>query len=127
MAANKKFEQFLELKKKGVHFNSKIAKSSALKNPSLMDKLMKFVEVDQKGQYKTTLGPESWDPSIFPKTAYKEQLRQSQTEISQAKARSKGGAVGFVAASAASSQTTIPSGGQVSTVNTGKRKTRFDA
>lgn len=123
---NKRFEQFLELKKKGVHFNSKIAQSTALKNPSLMDKLMRFVKVDQKDQYRTTLGADQWDPSAFPKSAYKEQLRQSQTEVAQAKARSKGGAVDFVAASGTSSQATTPSGGQVSTASTGKRKTRFE-
>ncbi|KAH8675815.1 HCNGP-like protein-domain-containing protein [Xylariales sp. PMI_506] len=126
---NKKFEQFLELKKKGVHFNSKIAQSSALKNPSLMDKLLSFVEIDQQGQYRTVLGLDIWDPSAFPKAAYKEQLRQSQTEIGQAKARSKGGIVEFVAASRGSSRDTTPNPIQANVLpplNSAKRKTRFD-
>ncbi|KAK8019585.1 hypothetical protein PG990_004723 [Apiospora arundinis] len=84
---NKQFEQFLELKKNGVHFNSKIAQSSALKNPGLMDKLMNFVEIDHKGQYQTTLGPDLWDPAAFPREAYKEGLRQNQVDINQARAR----------------------------------------
>ncbi|KAI0176814.1 HCNGP-like protein-domain-containing protein [Pestalotiopsis sp. NC0098] len=125
--ANKKFEHFLKLKKEGVHFNSKIAQSSALKNPSLMDKLLGFAEVSQKDQYRTTLGTDLWDPSIFPKSAYKEQLRQSQTEIAQARARSKGGPVQFVAASATSSRDTAPGSGHVPAASTGKRKTRFDS
>jgi hypothetical protein len=128
---NKKFEQFLELKKKGVHFNSKIAQSSALKNPGLMDKLLNFVEIDQKDQYKTTLGTDLWDPSAFPKAAYKEQLRQSQNDIAQARARTKGGAVEFVAAGGGEgSRDTTPGPAQATAppaASTGKRKTRFEA
>ncbi|KAK6081830.1 Meiotically up-regulated gene 151 protein [Seiridium cupressi] len=124
LAANKKFEQFLELKKKGVHFNSKIAQSSALKNPSLMDKLLKFAEIDQKGQYATTLGTDLWDPSVFPKSAHKEQLRQSQTDLGQARARTKGGPVDFVTAGGLGSRDATPSTGQAPTASTGKRKTR---
>jgi hypothetical protein len=125
---SKKFEQFLELKKKGVHFNSKIAQSSALKNPGLMDKLMNFVEIDQADQYKTTLGTDVWDPIAFPKTAYKEQLRQSQTTVGQARARPKGAPVEFVAASGGGSQdmTTGVQATGTPTASTGKRKSRFD-
>ncbi|KAI0137017.1 HCNGP-like protein-domain-containing protein [Xylariales sp. AK1849] len=126
---NKKFEQFLELKKKGVHFNSKIAQSSALKNPGLMDKLLNFVEISQKDQYKTTLTTDLWDPNGYSKSAYKEHLRQSQADISLGKARTKGGPVEFVAASGGTSRDTTPSGVQVTaapSAGTGKRKTRFD-
>lgn len=130
---NKKFEQFLELKKKGTHFNSKIAQSSALKNPGLMDKLLNFVEIDQNDQYKTTLGTDLWDPSSFPRWAYKEQLRQSQKDIGETKARSRGAPVEFVPAYGGGSQTITP-GQQASTesssaapaLNTGRRKTRCD-
>ncbi|KAF5253215.1 hypothetical protein FOXYS1_14553, partial [Fusarium oxysporum] len=52
---NKKFEKFLELKKKGTHFNAKLEQSTALKNPSLMDKLMRFVEVDEHSQYSVLI------------------------------------------------------------------------
>ncbi|KAH8201051.1 hypothetical protein TruAng_004824 [Truncatella angustata] len=124
--ANKKFEQFLELKKKGLHFNSRIAQSTALKNPSLMDKLMDFAEINQKHQYRTTLEPDIWDPSIFPKPAYKEHLRQSQVEIGQAKARPRGAPVDFVTGSGANSRNSTPSGAQIPAASTGKRKTRFD-
>jgi hypothetical protein len=134
-ATSKKFEQFLDLKKKGVHFNSKIAQSSALKNPGLMDKLLAFVEVDQRDQYRSTTTADLWDPTGFPRDAFKEQLRQSQTEIGQARARQKGGPVEFVAASSASRDATpardtaagrlTPSADVFS--NLGKRKSRFDA
>jgi hypothetical protein len=80
-ALNQKFEQFLELKKKGVHFNNKLSQSSALKNPSLMDKLMKFVEIDERSQYATTLSPDLWNPSELPDWAFRGQLKQSQGQI----------------------------------------------
>ncbi|KAK8095449.1 hypothetical protein PG999_013471 [Apiospora kogelbergensis] len=131
---NKQFEQFLELKKNGVHFNSKIAQSSALKNPGLMDKLMNFVEIDHKGQYQTTLVTDLWDPAAFPREAYREGLRQSQVDINQARARKQGGPVEFVAATRGSRETTPVQktvDGQKQTAgatsNPAKRKTRFDA
>jgi hypothetical protein len=79
--ANKKFEQFLELKKKGTHFNAKLEQSSALKNPSLMDKLMRFVEVDERSQYSTTLPTDLWNPSAFPEWASKDKLRKSHDKV----------------------------------------------
>jgi hypothetical protein len=129
----KKFEQFLELKQKGVHFNSKLMQSSALKNPSLMDKLLAFVELGSPGdQYATTLPADSWDPGAFPREAYKEQLRQKQSEIAQARARGKGAPVDFVSSSGGggggggggdnSGADAAPDGGGAM----GKRKTRFD-
>lgn len=99
-----KFAHFLELKKKGVHFNEKLANSAALKNPSLMQKLMKFADVDEQAQYATTLPKELWDPSIFPVWGYKEELGKSQQLLSkkreEEKARGQREAVEFVAASA---------------------------
>ncbi|CAI0654853.1 unnamed protein product, partial [Colletotrichum noveboracense] len=62
-ALTAKFTQFIELKKKGVHFNAKLAQSSALRNPSLTDKLMDFVDIDGRGGYATTLAHDIWDPT----------------------------------------------------------------
>ena len=75
---NIKFKKFLDLKKQGIHFNEKLAKSSALKNPSLMQKLMDFSDIDEAGQYATTLTKDLWNPDIFPEYAYKEELARSQ-------------------------------------------------
>jgi hypothetical protein len=80
-STNTKFAHFLELKKKGVHFNEKLAKSSALKNPSLMQKLMDFADIDEEGQYSSTLSGELWNPKAFPEWAYKEELTKSQQQI----------------------------------------------
>jgi hypothetical protein len=78
---NSKFAHFLELKKQGVHFNEKLAKSSALKNPSMMQKLMDFADIDDVGQYASSLSKELWNPHGFPVWAYKEELAKSQQMI----------------------------------------------
>ncbi|MCJ1470113.1 hypothetical protein MMC07_008758 [Pseudocyphellaria aurata] len=82
-ALDKKFEHFLDLKKQGVHFNEKLARSSALKNPSLLPKLMKFAGVEERDQYATTLPKDIWNPAAFPKWAYKEELANFQQGISK--------------------------------------------
>ncbi|KAI2473697.1 HCNGP-like protein-domain-containing protein [Annulohypoxylon bovei var. microspora] len=132
-ATSAKFERFLELKKQGVHFNSKIAQNPSLRNPALTEKLLAFVELGAAAdQYQTTLPAEIWDPAAFPRWAYKEQLKQSQAEVEKAKARGKGAPVDFVAATTAS--TGEGQGAQQSSAqgvggpkpSAGKRKTRFD-
>lgn len=83
IGANKKLDQFLALKKKGVHFNAKLEQSSGLKNPGLMDKLMSFVEIDAQSQYSTTLPTDLWDPTGFPECAFRDQLRKSHAKIAK--------------------------------------------
>ncbi|MCJ1281962.1 hypothetical protein MMC26_001285 [Xylographa opegraphella] len=78
---DEKFGQFLKLKKQGIHFNEKLARSSALKNPSLLRKLMNFAGVDESEQYATTLPSDIWDPEGFTPSAYKEELAKSQQSI----------------------------------------------
>ncbi|RYP81320.1 hypothetical protein DL769_002049 [Monosporascus sp. CRB-8-3] len=131
---NRKFAQFLELKKKGVHFNSKLAGSPALQNPALADKLLAFVDAgSREAQYATVLAPDLWDPAAFPRCAFKEQLRAAQTETAQARARGRGAAVDFVpageAGSGAGTVNAASEGGVAAAAagtSTGKRKTRFD-
>jgi hypothetical protein len=154
-STNAKFKQFLELKKQGVHFNEKLAKSSALKNPSLMQKLLDFSDIDEAGQYATTLPKDLWNPDGFPESAYKEELAKSQQRIlrkkEDEKVRGQRESVEFVPAAASgeslSRSGTPGSGGrpvQKSTVERimagldrgrsnspqiqgTKRKTRFDS
>jgi hypothetical protein len=90
-ATTKRFEKFLELKKKGTHFNSKLAMSSALKNPSLTDKLMDFVELDEQSQFSTTLSPELWDPAGFPEWAFRGPLKKSQDATRKEREAEKAG------------------------------------
>ena len=100
--ADQKFAHFLRLKQQGVHFNAKLATSSALKNPSLLPKLMEFAGVKDQQQYATTLPADLWDPEGFPDFAYKEGLAKSQKEISKRKeeenAKATREGIGFVSA-----------------------------
>ncbi|RFU24493.1 hypothetical protein B7463_g11844, partial [Scytalidium lignicola] len=88
-STDSKFKHFLELKKQGTHFNEKLARSSALKNPSLMQKLMDFADVSETGQYSTTLPHELWNPKAFPEYAYKEELGRSQKTVLKKKEEEK--------------------------------------
>ncbi|KAH8815206.1 HCNGP-like protein-domain-containing protein [Xylogone sp. PMI_703] len=155
-STDSKFKHFLDLKKQGTHFNEKLARSSALKNPSLMQKLMDFANVGETDQYSTTLPTELWNPKAFPEYAYKEELGRSQKAIlkrrEEEKARGHRESVDFVPATASteSSRSGTPAGmgggrgGQVSAaerimagldrgrssspqVQGLKRKTRFDS
>jgi hypothetical protein len=101
-STNAKFKHFLELKKKGVHFNEKLSKSAAMKNPSLMQKLMDFSGIDETSQYSTTLPKDLWDPRAFPENAFKEELARNQKKIlkrkEEEKLRGQRDAVDFVPA-----------------------------
>ncbi|KAI0459253.1 HCNGP-like protein-domain-containing protein [Xylaria acuta] len=125
-ATSKKLENFLELKRKGVHFNARLADTASMKNPALADKLTAFAELDHRDQYRTTLPADLlWDPDAFPRHAYKEQLRQSQTDVAQARARAAGDPVKFVSSSEGSAAA-AEDGRTGQAPGTGKRKTRFD-
>ncbi len=65
MEINKKFEHFSLLKKQKVHFNEKLARSCALKNPGLLQKLMEFADIGEKDDYDTTLPKDIWSPTHF--------------------------------------------------------------
>ncbi|MCJ1389747.1 hypothetical protein MMC18_002604 [Xylographa bjoerkii] len=101
---DEKLGHFLELKKQGVHFNEKLARSSALKNPSLLKKLMDFAGVDESEQYATTLQSSIWDPKGFPPSVYKEELAKSQQDIhkkrEEERAKVQRESIEFVSASA---------------------------
>lgn len=116
-ATNKKFAQFLELKRKGVHFNAKIESSTALRNPGLMDKLLGFtgLDADPREQYESVVGGDLWDPKGFPEWAYRGKLRESREGLAREREaeRAAGGrtAVDFVPATGSSgSGTNTPAG-----------------
>ncbi len=102
--ADQKFSHFLELKKQGIHFNTKLASSSALKDPSLLPKLMTFAGVGSERQHTTTLPTELWDPAGFPTWAYKEGLAEAQHGLVEKKGdkrlRHQRESIDFVRASA---------------------------
>lgn len=117
---DQKFSHFLELKRQGIHFNTKLASSSALKNPSLLAKLMDFAGVGSKVQYTTTLPTELWDPMGFPTWAYKEELAEAQHGLSKKKEEERVGlqreSIDFVAdgSSGQMSGLVVPKGSRAS-------------
>ncbi len=84
-----KFTHFLELKSQGVHFNEKLARSSALKNPSLLQKLMSFAGISEQDQYASSLPKDVYDHTDLPPWAYEEELARSQQEILKRKEEEK--------------------------------------
>lgn len=78
-----KFDHFAKLKAQGVHFNEKLAASSALKNPALLHRLMSSAGLDKSEQYATVLSKDLWDPSALPQWAFKDELAKSQQQIAK--------------------------------------------
>ena len=117
----KKFQHFLELKKQGIHFNEKLANSSALKNPNLLQKLMDHAGLDEQDQYSFTFSENLFSPRKFPPWAYKEELARSQQIVAKKKEEERAKAphenIEFVSAAGSG-----PSGkGSTTTVNNGVR------
>lgn len=56
-----------------------------------MQKLMDFSDIDEVGQYSTTLPKELWNPEVFPEHAHKEELAKSQQRILKKKEAEKRG------------------------------------
>lgn len=113
--ATKKFVQFLELKKKGQHFNQRLESSSVLRDPGHLQKLLGFARVSEEDSYASTLPEHVAMPTTFPEWAYVEELRVSQRRIlkanEQAKSKAPRAAINFVSAtkSGTSSGTGTPS------------------
>ncbi|KAF3038866.1 hypothetical protein E8E12_008711 [Didymella heteroderae] len=117
--ATKKFAQFLELKKRGQHFNQRLESSAVLRDPGHSQKLMDFAGISEEQQYASTLSKDLAVPAMFPPWAYVEELRASQKRFLQMREQKQSGAPReFVSAanSGAASRTSTPSG------TTGKRK-----
>jgi HCNGP-like protein len=76
-----KFKRFLELKKRGVHFNEDLARKPAFHNPALLTTLMDRVGIEGDDQYSTSLPTSVWDPRALPPFAFKEELLKSQQTI----------------------------------------------
>jgi hypothetical protein len=114
--ATKKFAQFLELKKKGQHFNQRLEGSSVLRDPGHLRKLLDFAGVREEEQYASVLSEEIAVPIVFPEWAFADELKASQKRIlktkEQVKLKTPREAVDFVSAnkSGTSSAVGTPSG-----------------
>lgn len=113
--STKKFAQFLDLKKKGQHFNQRLENSPVIRDPNHGQKLMNFARITTEQQYASTLPADLAIPSKFPEWAYVEKLTASQKQITKAKeeanAKTPRESIDFVAAthSGLSSATGTPS------------------
>jgi hypothetical protein len=121
LGSTKKFAHFLKLKKQGVHFNERLHSTTALKNPTLYQKLKQHARISDEEQYATTIPEDLAVPVSFPPWAYADELNKSQAKIKQkreeeAKKKPRE-AIDFVPASgsSASSRTTTPRTGAKST------------
>ncbi|KAI5861710.1 hypothetical protein GGS23DRAFT_611316 [Durotheca rogersii] len=139
-ATTAKMERFLALKRGGTHFNERVARMAAQRNPAQTDKLLAFAgAAAPAAQYRAALAPDLGlgrapaDPAAaFPPWAYYEPLRHAR-----ARARPRGAAVEFVAsaeiAPAPDAGSSNPHQGSVSSQGSGvprpapgKRRTRFE-
>ncbi|GAB0132208.1 hypothetical protein EsDP_00000650 [Epichloe bromicola] len=126
-ATNRKFQQFLDLKRKGTHFNTKLESSTALRNPSLTDKLLSFVDLTGSAQYETTLPLDLYDPSGFPKWAHREELRKSREALVKERQGEKVASRGIDFVNSSSHSTPV-GGGQAAggLLKTEKRKSAWN-
>ncbi|KAG9557224.1 hypothetical protein KCU71_g6965, partial [Aureobasidium melanogenum] len=121
-----KFARFLDLKKKGTHFNQRLYHSSALRNPGLLPKLLDFAGINQEDQYATP-----WSQGAvatkFPDWAYADKLVAAHERIAkkkeQGKARNPREAVDFVPAKQEAAASTS---GRVERKTQGRRGLGFD-
>jgi hypothetical protein len=79
--AEAKFKRFLELKKKGVHFNQDLANKSSFRNPALFTTLMDRAGLERDDQYASALPISIWDPASLPTFAYKEESTSGKRVI----------------------------------------------
>ncbi|KAG5985148.1 hypothetical protein E4U55_001117 [Claviceps digitariae] len=105
-ATNKKFQQFLNLKRKGTHFNTRLESSPALRNPSLTDKLLSFVDLTGPAQYETTLSLDLYNPSRLPRYAHRDRLRKTREALVREREGDKASARGVDFVHASSMSTT---------------------
>jgi hypothetical protein len=88
-ATTKKLANFLGLKKKGMHFNSKLESSAALRNPGILLKLKDFAGINDYEQYNTPLPDDLAVPIAFPPWAYGDQLNKTQQVMLKKKENEK--------------------------------------
>lgn len=82
----KKFDRFLQLKKQGVHFNSRLENSAALRNPSLLPSLVAFAGIGEEDSYASTLADGLGVPVKWPEEWYVENLvRENERREKKAK------------------------------------------
>ncbi|KAK4931853.1 hypothetical protein LTR66_016018 [Elasticomyces elasticus] len=115
-ATSAKFAHFLQLKAQGVHFNKKLEQSSALRDPSLLPRLMQYAGINGEEQYASTLPEDVAVPTRFPDWCYADELVKSSEAMTKKFEQERAGtprdAIDFVRTmhSAGSSRAGTPGG-----------------
>ncbi|KZO95343.1 HCNGP-domain-containing protein [Calocera viscosa TUFC12733] len=76
-----KLAKFHDLKRRGKHFNDTLMSNKAFRNPHIYEKLVNFVDVDEKG---TNFPREIWDPFDYRPEWKAEALAEEQKRRSEA-------------------------------------------
>ncbi|TPX37503.1 hypothetical protein SmJEL517_g00724 [Synchytrium microbalum] len=70
-----KFENWMNLKLNGMHFNTRLTKTHAFRNPSIMSKMIEFQGLDE---YGSNFPKDMFDPHGFPPEAFVDELEKAQ-------------------------------------------------
>lgn len=69
LAVERKFLNFLKIKRRGMHLNQNLEAKHEFKDPEFMDKQLKFLGLNQETQYNCTLSKDALDMD-WPESAY---------------------------------------------------------
>ncbi|KAI9033266.1 HCNGP-like protein-domain-containing protein [Hyaloraphidium curvatum] len=75
-----KMEKWTQLKREGTSFNKALMNNKAFRNPSIMNKLIEFLDLDQFG---SNFPPDSFDPRGFGPESFLEELTKAQNQRSE--------------------------------------------
>ncbi|KAH6575463.1 hypothetical protein BASA50_005494 [Batrachochytrium salamandrivorans] len=75
LALKSKIVKFLELRSRGVYLNDRLVSTHAFRNPSIMRKLIEFLELDEIG---SNFSIQAYNPHGFPPEAFYKDLAKAQ-------------------------------------------------
>ena len=71
-----KLDNFRQLRNRGIYFNDRLASNKSFRNPKLLDKLRRYVGIDD--EYGTNLPSSVWDPHKFTRDQYYDAIAEKQ-------------------------------------------------
>ncbi|PVU99584.1 hypothetical protein BB560_005479 [Smittium megazygosporum] len=83
-----KFQHFYDLKKQGFHFNEQLIKNKNFNNPSIYDKLLEHLEIQELG---TNFPISQFNPKEFPECMYYDKHEELRQKIEEEKALKNSG------------------------------------
>ncbi|EPX72600.1 transcriptional regulator [Schizosaccharomyces octosporus yFS286] len=75
----KKIKQFLELKRKNVHFHARLVENENFLNPQLLDTLQEYAGISNP--MASMMPSATWIPQCLPNSAYAKSLREAQEDL----------------------------------------------